>query len=191
MPDSSDQEIVEKAVGGDAKAFRQLVEKHQSFVYKLAHRFVGERDDAEDITQESFIRLWKNLNRYRPEIKLTTWLYKIVTNLCLDFSKSKYNRQSNRSVELDDHRGMISAWSADQSLLDEELRLAVEKLTADFSPKQKAVFVLRDLEDLSMQEISEILSMSPGKVKSNLYYARKKMSELISVYYQVKKPAKP
>ena len=191
MPDHSDQEIVEKAVGGDMMAFRRLVERHHAFVYKLAFRFVGARGDAEDITQESFIRLWKNLNRYRPEIKLTTWLYKIVTNLCLDFLKSTYNRQTKRSVELDDHKGAISEWSADQSLLDEELRAAVEKLTADFSPKQKAVFVLRDLEDLTMLEISKILSMSPGKVKSNLYYARKKMGELIIVYYQMKKPAKP
>ncbi|MEX2231619.1 MAG: RNA polymerase sigma factor [Cyclobacteriaceae bacterium] len=191
MPDHSDQEIVEKALGGDMRAFRLLVERHQSLVYKLAYRFVGARGDAEDITQETFIRLWKNLNRYRPEIKLTTWLYKIVANLCLDFLKSKYNRQTKRSVELDDHRGMSSEWSADQSLLDKELRSAVEKLTRDFSPKQKAVFVLRDLEDLTMQEIAEILSMSAGKVKSNLYYARKKMGELIALYYQMKTPAKP
>jgi RNA polymerase sigma-70 factor (ECF subfamily) len=191
MPEYSDQEIVEKAISGDMRAFRRLVERHQSFVYKLAYRFVGTRGDAEDITQESFIRLWKNLNRYRAEIKLTTWLYKIVTNLCLDVLKSKYNRQTKRSVELNDQSGMISEWSADQPLLDEELRTAVEKLTADFSPKQKAVFVLRDLEDLTMQEIAEILYMSPGKVKSNLYYARKKMGEMIAMYYQMKKPARP
>jgi RNA polymerase sigma-70 factor, ECF subfamily len=190
MPSYSDREIVEKANAGDIRAFRLLVERHQAFVYSLSYRFVGTVGDAEDIAQESFIRLWKNLSLYRTEVKLTTWLYKIVTNLCLDFLKSRYNKNRKRMVDLEDRAGMISEWNADQPILDEELLVAVEKITADLSPKQKAVFVLRDLEDLPMQEIAKILSMSPGKVKSNLYYARKKVGEKITVYYETKKPAK-
>ncbi len=190
MPAITDREIIEKAIAGDTQAFRLLVERHQAFVYSLSYRFVGTVGDAEDITQEAFIRLWRNLYRYRYEIKLTTWLYKIVSNLCLDFLKSGYTRQTRRMEELDDHTGIVSEYTADRSVLTEELLIALEKITADLSPKQKAVFVLRDMEDLAMHEIGEILSMSSGKVKSNLYYARKKVSEMIEIYYQTKKQAK-
>lgn len=191
MPEPTDQHIIGRALAGDGPAFRHLVEKHQGFVYRLAYRFVGTVGDAEDITQEAFIRLWKNLHRYKPEIKVTTWLYKIVTNLCLDFLKSRNNRSNTRMRDVNDHVGMSSDLTADQSLITEELQVAVEKLTAELSPKQKAVFVLRDLEEVEMADIAQILSMDSGQVKSNLYYARKKIGEMITVYYQMRKQAKP
>ncbi len=191
MPDYSDQQLVEKTLAGDEHAFRRLVERNQSFVYRLAYRFVGTVDDAEDITQDSFVRLWKNLHRYRPEIRLTTWLYKIVVNQCLDFLKSTQNRRKKQTVELADGQYIATALSADQPLLDQELRETVVGLTGKLSPRQKAVFILRDLEEMSMPEISGILSMDPGQVKSNLYYARRKISELIDAHYQTRKEAKP
>ena len=190
MPDHEDQQLVERALAGDTLAFRDLVGRHQGFVYRLAYRFVGTVGDAEDITQEAFIRLWKNLHRYRAEIKLTTWLYKIVTNLCLDFLKSRHGRTTRHHIDLADYKGWSAASAADQSMLNEELRVAVENLTAALSPKQKAVFVLRDLEEVGMEEIAKILSMAPGQVKSNLYYARRKVSEMITAYYQIKKETK-
>jgi RNA polymerase sigma-70 factor, ECF subfamily len=191
MPELSDRELVEKAAAGDTQAFRLLVEKHQSFVYAVAYRIVTSVADAEDITQEAFIRLWKNLKRYRPEIKITTWLYKIVTNLSLDFLKSAHGKHSKRMDNVDHHTRVAGEGASDQPMLDEELRIAVEKIANDLTPKQKAVFVLRDIEDLRTEEICEILSMSSGTVKTNLYYARKRIGELLSVFYQIKKPVKP
>ena len=191
MPETSDQHIIVKARAGDGPAFRQLVERHQGFVYRLAYRFVGTVGDAEDITQEAFIRLWKNLHRYKPEIKVTTWLYKIVTNLCLDFLKSRDNRSNKRMTDVNAYSGLTSDLSADQQVLSEEFHLAVEKITKELSPKQKAVFVLRDLEEVEMGEIAQILSMDAGQVKSNLYYARRKIGDLIDVYYQTRKAENP
>lgn len=187
MLDLSDPQLVESALRGDMLAFRCLVERHQTFVYRVAYRLVGTVGDAEDIAQESFIRLWKHLNRYRDEIRLTTWLYKIVTNLCLDFLKSPYNKTRKRTTGVNGFHALTGSLPADQHLLNEELRLAVERLTAGLSPKQKAVFVLRDLEEVEMDEIARILTMDPGQVKSNLYYARRKVSDMISLYYQMKK----
>lgn len=190
MLNPSDQEIVEKACNGDVKAFRLLVQRHQRFVYRVAFRFVGSVADAEDITQECFIRLWKNLHRYRADVKLTTWLYKILTNLCLDFLKSAHNHSTKRMVKLDDYKEMNPTLPADQPLIDAELQSALARLISALSPKQKAVFVLRDIEQVEMSEIAEILSMDTGQVKSNLYYARKKMSEMLISYYQIRKEAK-
>lgn len=187
MPDFPDHSIVEKAVAGDALAFRQLVERHQVFVHRVAYRLVGTTSDAEDITQEAFIRLWKNLSRYKPEIRMTTWLYKIVTNLCLDFLKSRRRKMAKMTADIREDNVHIHTSPADQGMVDEELRLALEEFSSALSPKQKAVFVLRDLEDVEMKEIGEILSMAPGQVKSNLYYARKRMAELIAIRYQTEK----
>ena len=186
MQPLSDQELIEKALAGDARAFRPLVERHQGFVYRLAYRFVGTVGESEDIMQEAFIRLWKNLNRYRPEIKVTTWLYKIVTNLSLDHLKSRHNRTRRGMEDINDQNSIAGTLAADQSLLDEELLAAIRTVTSELSPKQKAVFILRDLEEVEMQEISEILSMDSGQVRSNLYYARKKVSEMVAAYYEIK-----
>jgi RNA polymerase sigma-70 factor, ECF subfamily len=190
MSDPSDQEIVEEVRRGSAQAFRHLVERHQAFVYRLAYRFLGTVGDAEDITQESFIRLWKTLDRYRADAKLTTWLYKIVTNLCLDHLKSWHNRRAKRTIELAGYSGLHSAFTADQELINDEFFAAIERLTDELSPKQKAVFVLRDMEQMTMSEVAEVLSMDARQLKSNLYYARKKVSEMVTLYYETKK-AKP
>lgn len=192
MPLLSDAELIEKALAGDMQAFRHLVERHQRFVYRVSYRLLGAVGDAEDVTQETFIRLWKNLAGYRSEIKLTTWLYKIATNQCLDSLKSVYTRHAKRSLDLINYQGVTPASaSADEPLLNEELATALEEASGKLSPKQKAVFVLRDIEGLDAAEIGAILALAPGKVKSNLYYARKRVGELIALHYQTKGIEKP
>lgn len=179
----SEPEIIEKAVAGDVRAFRWIVEKHQSFVLTLAYRFVRNSGDAEDITQEAFIRLWKNLYKYKREIKLSTWMYTIVTNLCLDYLKSSRFKTSRNTASIEDEMKVRAPKNADENLINEELRAAILKLTEQLTPRQKAVFVLRDLEALEVDEVCDILKESAANVKSNLYYARQKMSELIQKYY--------
>lgn len=189
MPEPVERQIVEKAMAGDRAAFRQLVEKHQGFVYRVAYRFVRTRSDAEDVTQETFVRLWRHMSRYRKEVRLTTWLYKIVTNLCLDMLKSAHTRHSRQSMDAASYAEAGGA-VADEGVLHDELRSAVEEIMNTLSPKQKAVFILRDMEDRSVDEIEEILGMSAGQIKSNLYYARRKVSEDLALYYS-RKQVKP
>lgn len=187
MTAQSEPEIIRKAITGDTHAFRQLVKQYQAFAFSLAYRFLNNSSDAQDITQEAFIRLWKNLPRYRAEIRLSTWLYKIVTNLCLDQLRSVYRKQSRNTHDVDHDFTVADPLTADQPLLHEELRTIILKMAEALTPKQKAVFILRDLEELPVPEVCEILSMTTGNVKSNLYYARIRMSTLIDQYYREQK----
>ena len=177
--------IIQKAIDGDTLAFRQIVEQHQGFAYAVSYRFTGNEEDAEDIVQEAFIRLWNNLYKYKPEVKLSTWLYKIITNLCLDFLKSRRAKEKSTHVDVERLMNLISNHKADEALNAQELQLIIQEAASELTPAQKAVFILRDLEQLTVEEVGEILSMSAGNIKSNLYYARQQVGNVLKKYYQV------
>jgi RNA polymerase sigma-70 factor, ECF subfamily len=177
--------IIQKAIDGDTLAFRQIVEQHQGFAYTVSYRMVGNEEDAEDIVQEAFIRLWNNLHKYKPEVKLSTWLYKIITNLCLDFLKSARAKQQKNRVEVRSELNMNSISGADDLVNADELHTIIQEAASVLTPAQKAVFILRDLEQLTVEEVSEILSMSAGNIKSNLHLARRQVAEVLTKYYQV------
>ncbi len=182
-----EQEVIGKAMAGNTDAFRVIVDHYQSFAYSVSFRFLGQAEEAEDVVQEAFIRLWKNLHKYRPEVKLSTWLYRIIANLCLDFLKTTYARQQKNLNDVQTEYKLKSHDSADAELNARELNEQIQHAAAELTPKQKAVFILRDLEGLSVEEVCSILSMSAGNVKSNLYYARQLMGSRLKKYYQTDK----
>lgn len=184
MPEPISPELIQEAVRGSQPAFRAIVEVNQGFVYAVAFRFVNDSQDAEDITQEVFVRLWKNLHTYKPEVKLTTWLYKIVTNRCLDFLKSRHGRQRKNAVDAEKQHELTDYSTPERDYQQHELIKIIHAAADELTPKQKAVFVLRDLEGLTPDEVSETLSMPAGNVKSNLFHARQKISEKLKTIYQ-------
>lgn len=184
MPEPVPYDLIQQAARGSQSAFRTIVETNQGFVYAVAFRFVNDQDEAEDITQEVFVRLWKNLHTYRQEVKLTTWLYKIVTNRCLDFMKSRHGRQRKNKVDISRSHFVHDNSTPEKEFQQQELSRIIHAAADELTPKQKAVFILRDLEGVSPEEVSETLSMSVGNVKSNLFHARQKMTEKLKVYYQ-------
>ncbi len=181
LPES---EIIEKAKRGDTTAFRKLVEGYQGFAYTLAYRMLHHHDEVQDIVQDAFIKCWKALPRFDGRIKFSTWLYKIVMNLCLDVIKSARYRHSKMASDVSVDFNLCDAKTSDDALHQQEFIDSVLKMAEQLTPKQRAVFILRDLEDVDMAEIGVILSISSGTVKSNLYYARKKMNELLKGFYQ-------
>jgi RNA polymerase sigma-70 factor, ECF subfamily len=184
MPEPITPDLIQQAVRGSQPAFRAIVEVNQGFVYAVAFRFVNDEQEAEDITQEVFVRLWKNLHTYKPEVKLTTWLYKIVTNRCLDFLKSRHGQQRKNKVDVAAQHDLTNHSTPEKEFQQEELSRIIYAAADELTPKQKAVFILRDLEGLTPEEVSEALSMSAGNVKSNLFHARQKMTEKLKIYYQ-------
>jgi RNA polymerase sigma-70 factor (ECF subfamily) len=182
-----EQEVIRKAMAGNTDAFRVIVDHYQSFAYAVSFRFLCQAEEAEDVVQEAFIRLWKNLHKYRPEVKLSTWLYRIITNLCLDYLKSTYARQQKNLRDVQTEYMLKSNDRADAELNANELNEQIQHAASELTPKQKAVFILRDLEGLPVAEVCSILSMSAGNVKSNLYYARQLVSSRLKKYYQMDK----
>jgi RNA polymerase sigma-70 factor, ECF subfamily len=184
MQQPSEPDLIERAKQGDQQAFRKLVELHQRFAYSVAYRIVGNSSDAEDVVPEVFIKLWRNIAKYRFEIKLTTWLYKIITNQCLDHLKSASSKQKSMNQELKFNLQVSDGIDPEKQFSDQELVEVITTLARRLTPKQQAVFVLRDLEGLSVEEVCEILDMPSGKLKSNLYYARMKIREDLTLYYK-------
>lgn len=184
MAEPVTHEMITRAAKGNTEAFRHIVKHHQAFAYAVSYRFLGNAEDAEDVVQEGFIRLWKNLHNYKPEVKLTTWLYRIIANLCLDVLKSAQHKQQKSSMDMKEEITNTSSHETDNGLRTEELHALIQEAASELTPKQKAVFILRDLEDLPVEEVCSILAMSAGNVKSNLYYARQQMSEKLKKYYQ-------
>lgn len=166
-------DIIKQVKIGDHTAFKILVEKHQLYAYKLAFRILYDDEEAKDVVQDSFLKIWKNIHSFNSKQKFTTWMYKIVTNTAIDRYRAikKTSKVNNTSVN-----EVMSNLQGKNTLLDFENKQLGEliKTMADKLPeKQRIVFVLRDLQGMDSQEVQEILDITAITVKSNLYHARK------------------
>lgn len=182
--------IIDKAKDGNKEAFGLLVKQHQQFAFNLAFRIICNEDDARDIVQESFIKIWKNMKQFNTKIKFTTWMYKIVSNTAIDHLRSA---KKMTKVNIDDVHDKLEQINEDhpERLLDNKITGDLIRLISDtLSEKQKLVFVLRDLEGLNPVEVSEILGLPENSIKSNLYLARKSIREKLQkifLYERIKR----
>jgi RNA polymerase sigma-70 factor (ECF subfamily) len=179
MNQSEIADLILRSRQNDLVAFRQLVDAHQSLVFSVAFRMVCNDDDAKDIVQETFIRVWKHINRFNNDMRFSTWLYKIAVNLCYDSIRAKKCR--NNHVMPDADLSVVSAIISDNdqetALINSEMAQIVRFLSHQLTPKQKLVFTLSELEGLEVDEIIEITGLTAAKIKSNLYCARQNIRE--------------
>jgi len=163
------ENLVERSKQCDTAAFRQLVETCQPFVFRLAFRLLCCEEEAKDIVQETFIRVWLHLDRYHRGARFSTWLYKIACNLCYDRLRAMKRAQDNIDLsELD----VPDNYDIEQSVMNRNLKERIISLTHGLTPKQRIVFTLRDIEEMELDDIKKITGMSGAKIKSNLYLAR-------------------
>ncbi len=160
--------LVKSAQDGDLDAFETLVRRHQAPVYRVALRMLGSPVDAQDITQESFVRAWRYLDRFRGQSSVSTWLYRIVTRRCLDHITARRPAADPRELELEPG-GVDPADSAEQR---ERLR-AVTRAIAGLPADQRAALVLREFEGLSYEDVGEVLGISVAAVKGRIHRARR------------------
>ena len=169
------QKLIQQSRRQDSYAFSLLVRQYQDFVFRLAFRLLCNYEEAQDITQETFIRVWTHLPQFNLQAKFTTWLYKITVNLCYDSLRSYKKRPIVHDSEIDFLKAyqQLSDENLENKVMNEELIQIILYLTQELTPKQKLIFTLWDLEGLEAEEVKDISGLSSAKIKSNLYLARK------------------
>jgi RNA polymerase sigma-70 factor (ECF subfamily) len=178
-----DLRLIEECRGGNFNNFRKLVELTSPLAYSVAFRMLGDEDLAKDVVQETMVTIWQKLEKIKTAEVYKTWTYRIVVNKCYDqMRKRKRNPEfiaDEKSWEIISNR---FSEGPSASLENGETTKIIGLLTERLSTKQKAVFVLSDLEGMSNDEISEITGISKSAVKANLYHARKSISEKIEKF---------
>lgn len=170
--------IIEKVLAGDNNAFGELVEAYQDRVYNLALRMCGNADDAFDLAQEAFFRAWRGLSGFQFESAFSTWLFRLSSNVCLDWLRAKKRRPTVSLTTLDDEGEEVQLEIRDPGKGPEELLLAAEdrkalaKALNELPVEYREILTLRAINDLSYEEISRILNLREGTVKSRLSRAR-------------------
>ena len=178
----SDRDLVRESRAGDTEAFRELVERYQRKVAAVAMGMVHNRDDALELTQETFVKAFENIDKFKGESSFYTWLYRIVVNLGIDFQRRE---RRHPTVAIEDRAigsGDITDEMANQHASDpyrevraHEIGDRVSQAINELTPDHKAVILLREVEGLSYDEISRVMQCSKGTVMSRLHYARKKL----------------
>jgi len=179
----TDHEIIEECRRGNLNSFGELVVKTSPFAFSVAFRMLGDEDLAEDIVQDTMVTVWQKIRKIKSADGFKMWLYRIVINKCYDELRRKkrskeYTPDASEWAVISNH---LSHDSTEQ-MENRETAALINVLTASLSPKQKAVFVLCDLEEMSPDEASAITGIRKANVKANLHYARKRMSEMINKY---------
>lgn len=171
-----DRQLVETIRGGDPDAFEVLVRRKTSKVYSLCYRIIGNSEDAKDISQLVFIKLWENLEKYDPQYAFDTWLYRMVTNVAIDFMRNKQSRENAVNSNL---RLVKTSIDADQGTIVQrkEVESVFNSVSQALSPKQKTIFVMNQMEDLSSSEIAKVLGCRESTVRNHLFNARKLMQQ--------------
>ena len=188
----SDEELVERFVGGETDSFPVLVERYKKRVYGIVYGIMGSRDEAEDLSQGVFIKVYENLRHFKRKSKFYTWLYRITVNACLSaqrkkgqssriISMSKLSRVSGNpeEVELADETFSPQKVSKDRELAS-KIKLAIDSLPGIL----KITFVLREFEDLSYRELAGVFRCSMGTVKSRLSRARESLRQTLTPYLE-------
>ena len=183
----TDHELVARAQQGSEKAYRELLGRYQRPVFSIIYRMIRDRELAEDLAQETFVRVFNNIDRYDPRYKFSSWIFKIATNLTIDHIR----RKSLDTVSIDGSRNAVTAdqieatsitlASGDENpeelLLARELGGQIEEAIGKLRPEYRAAILLRHVEGREYQEIADILSLPLGTVKTYIHRGRNELRE--------------
>lgn len=185
MTREEEDKIVSRVQAGDVNAFEELVTAYEKNVYNLALRMTGNPEDAADMSQEAFLKAYSSMSSFRGESKFSVWLYRIVSNVCLDFLRRRSRRQTvSLSIE-DDGGEEIQLELPDESQTPEALleqrmtRDAVRRGLEALPHEQRQILLLREIQGLSYDEIALTLGLEAGTVKSRIFRARKRLCSFL------------
>jgi RNA polymerase sigma-70 factor (ECF subfamily) len=193
QPDVSELDLVQRCQAGDTKAFDQLVARYRTRVFAMIYNMVHSEQDAWDLAQDSFLKAWKSIRRFRGRSSFYTWIYRIVMNLTIDWLRKKQIRSSATEFDQAIESGRIDPASRTAPQTDAlpsktmeraEIRAQIEKAIAQLTPEHRAVILMKEIEEMQYHEIAEVLGCSIGTVMSRLFYARKKLQKLLKDVYE-------
>ena len=161
-----DREAILACQRGDRSAFDGLVERHQREIYRLCFRYVNNHEDASDLAQDSFVKAYKAIGRFRGDSAFSTWLYRIAVNTCLNFRAARRTAAEELSETLADPAAPVV-----QKMQDRERSQQVREAVTRLPEKQRATLILKVYHDLTHEEVADILGSSVGTVKANLFHA--------------------
>jgi RNA polymerase sigma-70 factor (ECF subfamily) len=179
LEDLDEKALVDACLANQPGAFDLIVERHRRSVYQLCYRFVGNHEDASDLSQDIFVRAFRGIRNFRGQSSIATWLYRIGVNACLNRVSAKTTL--GKLTEPIDDRQFVDAGaeSAPDRILKDERAARVRAAIAQLPPKQRATLILRTYQELSHQEIAGILGSSVGAVKANFFHALANLKKLL------------
>ncbi len=189
----SDVDLVQRCQNGDTEAFDQLVGRYRLRVFGMIYNMVHSEQDAWDLAQDSFLKAWKSIGRFRGQSSFYTWIYRIVMNVTIDWLRKKQVKgtgaEFDDAIELKEidpaSRTVPKATSLPhQQMQHQEIRARIDAAIAQLSPEHRAVILMKEMEDMQYHEIAEALGCSIGTVMSRLFYARKKLQNLLRDVYE-------
>jgi RNA polymerase sigma-70 factor, ECF subfamily len=191
--DVSELDLVRRCQAGDTEAFDELVTRYRTRVFGMIYNMVHSEQDAWDLAQDSFLKAWKSIKRFRGRSSFYTWIYRIVMNVTIDWLRKKHVKGVD--AEFDDATQLREVDPASKTVPQtealpyemmerDEIRTRIGKAIAQLSPEQRAVILMKEIEGMQYHEIAEALGCSIGTVMSRLFYARKKLQTLLKDVYE-------
>ena len=185
MTAEKEKEIIQKVIGGDKNAFEELVMANQKNVYNLAYKMTRNEDDALDISQEAFIKAYRQLSGFRGDSRFSVWLYRLTYNLCIDFLRKK-PAQTTLSLDYEDDDGDLKPLEIpdlrnlpEDNAMRGEMRKTIAESIDELKARYREILVMREVTGMSYDEIAESLGVNVGTVKSRLSRARLKLIEIL------------
>ena len=189
---AEDIALVERCRRGDTQAYNDLVTKYRNRAYAMIYNMVRNEQDAWDLAQEGFVKAWKSMDKFRGQSSFFTWIYRIMTNVAIDFLRKK---QIQSGVEFDDQIGLKDiapgamttpsrAAAPAQNISNAEIRSRIDEAISRLSPEHRTVIVMKEMDGMQYHEIAEVLECSIGTVMSRLFYARKKLQTMLKDVYE-------
>lgn len=177
-----DNKLAKRAASGDSAAFERLVKTYESRVYTMAYRMTGNHEDASDLTQDAFIRVWRSLDSFKGEAKFSTWLYRVVSNLCADYGRKRartyelpLDEEGEHEITLPDVR-----YEPDRMLENKEVGASITQAVDTLSPEHREIFIMREIYDMTYAAIADALGIEEGTVKSRLFRARENLRDILT-----------
>jgi RNA polymerase sigma-70 factor (ECF subfamily) len=182
----NDRQVVEHCQRGELRAYEILVNRYRDKVYGLAYSMLRNEQDAADVCQEAFVRAWQGIRRFKKNSSFFTWLYRITTNLCIDFVRKRDRRPTapfeeavDPDTDVDVQEPPSKSPSPTEEVQRSELRRRIDAALLELSPEHRAVIQLREYEGMEYAEIARAVGCSIGTVMSRLHYARKHLQRLL------------